>query len=74
MQCKICKKGLVLKKLEHTKNGKVTIILEPVSCDCCGGFFENCENCEAGRRVVEWIDDVPPHPGSQRFRTLEFPF
>lgn len=57
MQCKICEKGLILKTLAHRKNDEVTIMLEPVACDCCGGFFENCENCKSGRQVVEWIDD-----------------
>jgi hypothetical protein len=32
------------------------IEMEPVACDCCGGYFDDCENCRAGRRVVEWVD------------------
>jgi len=57
MICKNCDDGLVLRTLAHRKDGDVTITLDPVACDCCGGFFEHCENCEAGRRVIEWIDD-----------------
>lgn len=62
MNCKTCDdKGLVLKTLAHRqKDGSVTIALEPVACDCCGGWSvdgKDCENCKQGRRVIEWLDE-----------------
>jgi hypothetical protein len=67
MQCKTCDKGLVLQSLAHRKEGNVTITLEPVVCDCCGGYFEHCENCEAGEHIIDWLDnDATLPPALQR--------
>jgi hypothetical protein len=62
MLCKTCEdKGLVLKTLAHRqKDGSVTMTLEPDNCDCCGGWSYDgipCENCNTGRKVVEWVSD-----------------
>jgi hypothetical protein len=63
MECKTCEKGLVLEILEKDvilpglEDLGPTIKMDAVACDCCGGFYENCENCEAGKRVILWIDE-----------------
>ena len=67
MKCKNCNGGLVLKISEETIPPNVAekylsdavVKMNAVACDCCGGYFEDCENCEAGRRVIEWVDDLP---------------
>jgi hypothetical protein len=60
MKCKNCNEGLQLKTLAHrlpNTNGEAFLIMEPVACDCCGGYFEDCENCKAGCKVIEWVSD-----------------
>jgi len=54
MKCKNCDKGLVL---EISVNTETDVVMEPVACDCCGGYYEQCDNCDAGKRVIEWVDE-----------------
>ena len=55
MKCKTCDKGLMLQMAESA--AVVTITLSPVACDCCGGYFEDCENCKAGHKVIDWVSE-----------------
>lgn len=66
MQCKNCTKGQVLRKVERTLDEETlkklglegpVIGLDAASCDCCGGYYEDCENCAAGKRIIQWVDD-----------------
>jgi hypothetical protein len=61
MKCKVCENGLVFKTHAHRNfsTGEVTLTLDPEACDCCGGFCEECENCNAGKRVIDWVDELP---------------
>ena len=67
MKCKNCNSGLVLKISEEMIPPDVAekymsdaaVKLNAVACDCCGGYFEDCENCKVGRQVIEWVDDLP---------------
>lgn len=66
MRCKTCNgEGIMLErtqgKTEKRQTGEGILIEEhisflPTACDCCGGWADNCENCRAGRRVINWID------------------
>jgi hypothetical protein len=63
MNCKTCNdKGLIFKTLAHRQPDKsVMLSLEPVACDCCGGWSADglvCENCiasaEGKHRPIVW--------------------
>jgi hypothetical protein len=68
MQCKKCNQGLALQIAEREITPEVRFFipgdalitaLQVVVCDCCGGFYEHCENCETGKRVINWVDEMP---------------
>jgi hypothetical protein len=61
-RCKTCGegKGLVFSKREARQVGEGNVISEevilvPVACDCCGGWYEHCQNCEFGYRYFNWV-------------------
>lgn len=55
MPCATCHgMGYLLKVVTIDNVTQVT----PVACDCCGGYPDDCQNCEAGQRVIEWVDAI----------------
>jgi hypothetical protein len=73
MNCETCDdKGLMLKTLAHRQpDGSVTLSLEPVACDCCGGWSadgKDCENCKAGLQVVEWVSNEEYPAAMERYK------
>lgn len=64
MQCKTCGTGhgLMLSKREIRVIGDGNMLDEnvvafiPSICDCCGGWWKDCENCASGERKIDWIE------------------
>lgn len=64
MICQLCNKGIALDMFESWPTQAITdnqsydaadISLQPVICNCCGGHYNDCQNCKQGRRVVFWV-------------------